>query len=226
MINTRKKYIIKNPVRFVTVIVVCLFLFNGLISNNYKNVYGDSTEVEKLEEFIDEFDVISEEVKEEYYEGFKFLDIPLSEELQLYTFNICKKYDESYMFIMAIIFTESTFQEDVKCKNKTDDLYSIGLMQLNERFIDTFKNLTGIKDFDINNPRHNIEGCIAMIHNLREQWSQYDISDEDMLLAITNSYNLGFEKYKNAVMRKGFYSREYDRKVMKNKIKLETDGGI
>lgn len=218
-----KKYV----TRFIVSLMVCTIFVSGFINEEYKLLADENNvEIENLEQFIDDFSVISEEIKDAYYEDFEILDIKLSPELQLYTFDMCKKYSENYSLVRAIMATESNFKEDAKCQNKTDSFYSRGYMQLNERFIEEFKELTGIEDFDIMNPYHNIEAGVAKIHNLRELWSEYDISDEDMFLAITNSYNLGFEKFKKAVTKKGFYSREYDRKVLKNKIKLEQDGGI
>jgi hypothetical protein len=216
----------KKAVRFIITLLICTVLINGFIGNKYKNVYAEgNTQIENLEQFIEGFSVIPESVKEEYYEGFEILDIPLSEELQFYTFEMCKKYDESYMFVMAIMYTESNFKVNDKYQNETDTYFSKGLMQLNERYIGEFSELTGIKDFDIDNPLHNIEGGIAKIHNLRKLWIECGVtSDEDLFLAITNSYNKGFGAYKSEVSSRGFFSRDYDRKVIKNKIKLEQGG--
>jgi hypothetical protein len=222
----KKYFVAKKVVRFIVVLLIFTVLLNGFISNRYKNIYADSgVEVEKLEQFLDNFSIIPEEIKEEYYGDFRLLSIPLNEELQTYIFETSKKYDESYMFVMAIMYTESSFNTKAKYKNQTDNYYSIGLMQLNERYIKEFKVLTGIEDFDIYNLKMNIEGGIAKISALREQWIERGVtSDEDLFLAITNSYNKGFGAYKSDVSNRGFFSRDYDRKVIRNKIKLEQGG--
>jgi hypothetical protein len=222
----KKYFVAKKTVRFIVVLLVCTVLLNGFISNKYKSVYADSNiEVENLEQFLDNFSIIPQEIKEEYYGDFRLLNIPLSEDLQNYTFEMSKKYDIDYMLIMSIMYTESSFNEKVKSKNKTDNYYSIGLMQLNQRYESEFIELTGKQDFNIYDSYDNILGGIAKIYNLKELWSKYDISDEDMFLAITNSYNKGFGAYKNDVVGRGFFNRDYDKKVLENKIKLEMNGG-
>ena len=224
----KKYFVAKKVVRFVVVLLVCTVLINGFNKITYKLMAeeNNNVEIENLEQFIDNFSIIPEEVKEAYYEDFVLLDIPLSEELQLYTFEMSKKYGENYIFIVSIMKTESDFNKKAICRNEADNYYSIGLMQLNQRYEDEFIQLTEKKDFNIYDSKDNILGGIAKIHNLKEQWSKYDISDEDMFLAITNSYNKGFGAYKSEVLSRGFFSRKYDRKVLKNKIKLEQDGGM
>jgi hypothetical protein len=216
-----KKYV----VRFIVSLLICMIFVNSSINKEYKLLADEnSVEIENLERFIKEFKVIPQEIKNAYYEDFQLYDIPLRKELQEYTFKVCKEYNENYTMILAIMYTESEFKENAKSKNQTDNYYSIGLMQLNQRYESEFMELTGKKDFNIYDSKDNILGGVAKIHNLRQLWSKYDISDEDMFLAITNSYNKGFGAYKSDVSSRGFFSRKYDQKVLENKIKLEQGG--
>lgn len=194
------------------------------------NVNGDNykTKIENEEEikYVNEWSVISKEIKErmneDWEDEFKPLNISLSVELQEHTWNMCKKYNEDFIFVMSIMKSESDFDTIAKCRNQTDSYYSRGLLQLNERYINEFKELTNNKEFNINNVYDNIEGGIAKIHSLRKEWGKYEISDEEMFLAITNSYNKGFGLYKSEVASRGeFFTRRYDQKVLENKIKLE-----
>jgi hypothetical protein len=217
----------------IIMIGVILFAHVNNLNNINKNEYKTKTNIyilsEEQEVFIKEWSGIPRELREwmDGYEEEKFqpMEIPLSLELQEYTYEMCKKYNVDYIFAMSIMRTESSFNIKAKCKNNTDNYYSRGLMQLNERYISEFVELTGIKDFNINNPLHNIEGGVAKLANLNRFWDKYELAEEDNWYAVTNSYNLGLNKYKKQVISRGnFFSREYDRKVMKNKEKLE--GGI
>lgn len=65
-----KKYIIKNPFRFIVVLLMCIFLFNTVKSNIYKSTYAEididnNIEVGKLEKFIKEFSTIPKELREQ-----------------------------------------------------------------------------------------------------------------------------------------------------------------
>lgn len=208
-------------------LIVLILLFSGFKNNNYKN---NSIELTKEQQkFVNEWNGLPSELREwidEYEEeGFVALDVPLSKELQLHVFNMCKKYNMDFVYVMAVIQTESSFQIDAKCKNQNNKYYSIGLLQLNEKYIEEFKTLTGNKKFDINNPYDNIEGGVAKLSQLHKQWSKYDLSEESMWYAVLNSYNKGYSLYKSEVIsRGGFFSRSYDQKVFRNKEKLE--GGV
>jgi hypothetical protein len=228
----KKYFVAKKVVRFIVVLLMCIVLINNFISEQYKNVNAESNnenvEVENLEQFVDNFSIISEQVKEEYYGDFVLFNIPLSEELQFYTFEMSKKYDTDYMLVMSVFATESEFKSNTKSKNQVGGKSSVGIGQLNENYIEWFGELTGIKNFDIYDNRHNIEGSIAVLKFYNDYWKNNveGISEEDLWYYALNSYNLGIEGFKKYVRNTGKISRSYDKKVLKNKIKLEMDGGI
>jgi hypothetical protein len=218
----------------IILIGVILFGHVNNLNNINKEEYKSKQRIyilleKQQDEFLKDWNGLPRELREwmDTYEVDKFveMDIPLSRELQEYTYEMCKEYDVDYIFALSIMRTESSFKVNAKCKNLTDNYYSRGLMQLNERYISEFVELTEIKDFNINNPKHNIEGGVAKLSNLNKFWGKYELGEEDNWYAVTNSYNLGLNKYKKQVTSRGsFFTREYDRKVLKNKEKLE--GGI
>lgn len=232
-----KKYWVWECVLGVVLIGVILFGYvNGMdnvkIINNkdeYKSKESIYILLEEQDKFLKDWNGLPRELREwmDSYEvdGFQELQIPLSIELQKYIYEMCKKYGVDYMFALSIAKTESSFKIDASCKNNTDNFFSRGLFQLNERYVSEFVELTGLKDFNINNPLHNIEGGVAKLANLNKFWGKYELAEEDNWYAVTNSYNLGLNKYKNQVRSRGsFFSREYDKKVLKNKEELE--GGL
>jgi hypothetical protein len=222
----KKRYTVKNPIRFIVVLLICTVLINGFISNIYKSVYADSgVEVENLEQFIQKFSVIPEEVKEYMDSDFILLNIDLSEDLQRFTYDICKKYDIDYITVLSVFATESEFKSYDKSKNQVGGGYSIGIGQLNQNYIKWFGELTAIENFDIYDNKHNIEGSIAVLKFYQDYWISEGITDEDGLWYLTlNSYNMGIEGYKGYLKSSDSMSRHYDRKVLKNKIKLEQGG--
>jgi hypothetical protein len=225
----KKYFVIKKIVRFIVVLLIFTVLINGFISDKYKNVYAESNVevgVENLEQFIQDFSVIPQAVKDEYYGDFVLLDIPLSEELQNYIFETSKKYDIDYMLIMSIFATESEFKSYNKSKNQVGGGSSIGIGQLNENYIKWFGELTSIENFDIYNDRNNIEGSIAVLKFYNDYWrnNAEGISEEELWFFTLNSYNMGIDGFKKYMKNTGKINREYDRKVLENKIKLEQGG--
>lgn len=222
-----KKYsVARKAVRFAVVLLICTILVNGFNQNKYKiNAEENGVELENLEQFIKDFSVIPQGVKEEYYKNIILPNIPLSEDLQIFTYEICKKYRMDYIFVLSVFATESEFRSEVKSKNQIDGGYSVGIGQLNQNYIKWFSKLTNIENFDIYDNKHNIEGSIAVLKFYRDYWINQGITDEDNLWYYTlGAYNMGIEGYKKYVKNTGEVSRHYDRKVLKNKIKLEQGG--
>jgi hypothetical protein len=226
-----KKYVTK----FIVSLLVCLIFISSFINKEYKLYAEDnSIEIETLEQFIEKFSIIPQEVRdyvdeEEVKEDdFILLDIDLSEELQIYTYEMCKKYEMDFIFVLSVFATESEFKSYDKSKNQIGGGYSIGIGQLNENYIDWFEELTRIEDFDIYNDKHNIEGSIAVLKFYRDYWKNNveGMSEEELWYFTLNSYNMGINGYKSYLKNTGEMSRSYDRKVLKNKIKLEQDGGL
>lgn len=220
-----KKYV----TRFVVSLLICMIFINGFINNGYKLLAEENNvDIENWEQFIKNFSVIPKELKEQMNDDFTLLNIPLAKDLQRFTYDTCKKYEMDYIFVLSVFATESEFKSGVKSKNQVGGGYSVGIGQLNQNYIKWFEELTGIEDFDIYNDKHNIEGSITVLKFYRDYWKNNveGMSEEELWYFTLNSYNMGINGFKKYIRNTGNISRSYDRKVMKNKIKLEQDGGL
>lgn len=128
---------------------------------------------------------------------FKPLNVNMDEELQEFTYSICKAYNLDFSFVMAIIQNESGYQADVI--STTNDY---GLMQINEQNFASLSEVTGVTDFL--DPKQNI---VAGTYILHELFKKYD--DPHRVLM---SYNMGEYQATN-LWENGIYSSEYSRKI-------------
>lgn len=105
-------------------------------------------------------------------------DIPLSEELQEYTYETCEKYlvGNYYDLVLAVMWQESTF--DASTISKTNDY---GLMQINKVNHKWLREKLSITDFL--DPQQNIEAGVFML-------SSYLLKYENVNRALM-SYNMG-----------------------------------
>jgi len=120
-----------------------------------------------------------------------YYNVPLSYELQDFIRDKCKEYEVNMKVILSIMSVESDFTQEIKSKNNIGGNYSVGIMQLNNNHIDWFAELTNIKEFDINNIYHNIEGGIAVYKNYNDYWRQKGYKDKELKRITLLSYNRG-----------------------------------
>ena len=85
-----------------------------------------------------------------------FFDVPLSDELQLFLFEMCDLYDIPYELALALIWTESDFREGVI--SKTNDY---GLMQINRSNHRWLRQELGVSNFLC--PRDNIRSGVHIL---------------------------------------------------------------
>jgi len=150
----------------------------------------------------------------------KIYDIPLSDDLQQYIWNLGEKYDLSYELILAVIKTESDFDTQAISYDNS----SYGLMQLNHiNTIDWLAKEVGIDDFDPFNPYHNLEAGIWYLAWLRDYWQRQDLSEEDRFALVLLSYNRGIEGAKRYVKETGKMTHKYVEKIQEYKTRLERD---
>lgn len=97
--------------------------------------------------------------------GFVPLECALSEELQEFTFYLCKAYYIDFDFAMAIMFTESSFRPSVV--SGTNDY---GLMQINEINHEWLSEELGITDFS--EPYQNIRAGLYILRKLFEKYDE------------------------------------------------------
>ena len=212
MKNTRKA-------RFIRFVIVGIVLYTILVSQiTLAMVKPEVVEVEVIK-------YIEVEVEREIEEvNYWLRNIPLSEELQKFTFELCEEHGLSYDMVLAVIQHESKFNPKAVGKNNNGS-EDRGLMQLNSSFHQWHSELLGIprNQFDPFNERQNLEVGIKILAHYRDYWYERGVDDQERLFKYTlNSYNAGISAYRNM----GLISRSYDRKILHYKTQLEMNGGF
>lgn len=117
------------------------------------------------EDLFVETDILSRRIWtiENQIEQAKMYDIPLSEELQEYTYNLCKENNLDYELILAIMDQESDFREDVVSRT-----YDYGIMQINAVNHDWLRVALSIEDFL--DAKQNILAGVFILQGLSEKY--------------------------------------------------------
>jgi soluble lytic murein transglycosylase-like protein len=83
--------------------------------------------------------------------------------LKVYTAKLCREYDVSYSMVMAIIYNESRFQEDVVNVN-ANGTRDYGLMQINDSTYSFLSQEIGIEDmWELLDARTNILAGVSIL---------------------------------------------------------------
>lgn len=91
---------------------------------------------------------------------FYLKEIPLAEELQAHTWKICQEEAVDYALVLALMYQESRFQDDVTGYN-TNGTTDGGLMQLNSRYAEYLCQRFGADD--LRDPYQNIEVGVRLL---------------------------------------------------------------
>lgn len=156
---------------------------------------------DKLRLFVDDTEVRAAEPT--YY------DIPLSKDLQLYTYNKCVEYDipDHYELVLAMMWQESNYTADLI--SKTDDY---GIMQINSCNHDWLVDLLGPTDFlDAND---NINAGVYVISKLLTKYG-------DVHKALM-AYNMG-EHAASLNWQAGNYTSNYSRSVVAKREAIKAN---
>lgn len=156
----------------------------------------------------------SEIVEQESVKVYPVYDIPMTEDLQQYTFDLCQEYNLSYELVLGVIHTESRFIETA------DSGSSRGIMQISRGTGDWVSEEVGIRDFDPYDPKQNITVGIYYLAYLRDYWTEQGYSDEDAFPRMLISYNRGVQGCKKYIEKYGI-DNSYVDKVYELKIELE-----
>jgi soluble lytic murein transglycosylase-like protein len=116
-----------------------------------------------------------EEIQEDPIQQIPKYDIPLSAELQEFTYEKCVQYDVDYIMVLAIMQKESTFQSDLVYEG------NYGLMQINRSNHKYLKEHLGTTDFL--DPKQNIEAGVFWLSGIY----QNNTNPEKILMV----YNMG-----------------------------------
>lgn len=135
-------------------------------------------------------------------------DIPLSKELQEYTYEMCELtgIEEHYPLILGMMWRESHF--DAAAVSSTDDY---GIMQINKQNHKNLQETLGVDNFL--DPYDNIEAGVHIIATLLHKYS-----DENKALM---AYNMG-PTGASRQWDRGNYSSFYSRDILSKAQAIET----
>lgn len=200
---------------FITLctVLVCMYIEHKIIEGySVAAPQNPKTEISvpdwHLNKYVYEVHKISQQneinkILEEYNERYKYFnvyDIPLSDELQKYIYDLCLEYgiENQYDTIIALIWHESNFSSQVI--SPTNDY---GLMQINKINHARLSATLGISNFL--NPYENVSAGIYMLADL---YSNYESTN-----LVLMSYNFGEGKARQ-LWSNGIYSSQYYRDIM------------
>lgn len=130
---------------------------------------------------------------------FVSFDVPISEDLQEFTFYLSLAYDIDFTFVMALMKQESGFQSNIV--SATNDY---GLMQINEINQPYLKEQLEITDFL--EPHDNIRAGMFILRKLFEKYE----TPEKVLMA----YHMG-ETGASQLWEQGVFETNYSKTVLK-----------
>lgn len=134
-------------------------------------------------------------------------DIPLSVELQIYTYETCLQYDIDYETALAVMYVESRYQPDAISMT-----HDYGIMQINKYNHKWLSEALGFTYTTTEELRQNFldpyKCILAGVYMLRESAGKY--SDPHRMLMV---YNLGPKGAKD-LWAQGIYSTKYSRAVV------------
>lgn len=150
---------------------------------------------ERLNSFQAEYEETAETIV-----GFE-RDIPLSLELQEYTYYICNAYDVDYDIVLAIMQVESGFTNVIS--KSGNDFGICQINKVNHEWLDTQYGLNNMLD-----ERQNIKACVIILSDIKK--NEYFDTNDKILMA----YNMGQSGAIKAI-ESGTLSTEYTLKVNK-----------
>ena len=139
----------------------------------------------------------------------RIYDIPLTEELQEYTFTLCEEYGVDYEMVLALMNRESEYKAGVI--SKTGDYGIMQINKVNHKWLTEELEVTDFLD-----PEQNIRCGIYMLADLMKKYDD----PHRVLMA----YNMG-ERGAREYVAKGNTSSAYSWYIMQLRDKLLQEGG-
>ena len=136
-------------------------------------------------------------------------EIPLSQELQAYTYQQCLEKQVSYELVLAMMYHESNYDPSA-VRYYEDGSSDSGIMQINSINAQSLYELYGITD--LQDPYENILAGVSIIAGFVHQYGEHD-----GLMA----YNMGAGGYQNAVAN-GIYTTAYAQNILETKSEIES----
>ena len=156
--------------------------------------------------------------------GFVQYNIPLSTNLQKFTYNMCKKYNVPYEIFLGLMKVESNYRPAAYSST------GYGICQINPANLSYFNGMFGTTDlFD---PYQCIQAGVYWLSRYYASWTRsyggVDVDDEVDLHAL-NSYNWGdgrYRQYLAADSTRTAYSWHYGKKVLEYANQIKANGGL
>lgn len=181
---------------WLIILLACIF-FLGFTVDHQKKIIKDADErLYNLETVVLELE--NENYSLEEFNNQTYYDIPLSIELQEYTFIQCIKYDVDPVLALAVMKTESGFNTDAV--SETNDY---GIMQINECNHKWLSDAFG--DINLLDAKDNIKCGVYMLSKIK-----YPTREQKLM-----AYNMG-SVHAKALWEKGTYTTDYTDKVIDN----------
>lgn len=150
--------------------------------------------------------------------GFKKYNIRLSEDLQKYTYNMCKKYGVPYEAMLAVMYVESGY-----IPNKISSTNDYGLCQINASNHAYLRRALGVYNFL--DPYQSIKAGTYFISRYYASWNN-ECSGKTRDINVFNSYNMGEGAYRSYLGRGNSANRTYSTKVINAMNNLIAYGGL
>lgn len=138
-----------------------------------------------------------------------YYNVPLADDLQEYTQDLCNEYGVQYELVLALMSAESGYRTDVI--SKTNDY---GIMQINKINHERLTKTLGITDYL--DPEQNIRAGIYMLSEIAEN---YDTPQEILMV-----YNRGHAGAKR-LWKQGIITTKYTSRVLQRMDELEQRTG-
>lgn len=158
------------------------YLAEAIAENAAKRISEALQELQEAkEEFFSEQNVIEmksvvpalvTEIDNVQNDKYIYYDIDMSDELQEYTQDLCKKYGINHKIAFGIMYVETRFQPDKISKTKDH-----GIMQINECNHENYKEKLGITDF-----LDAKQGILCGVYMLWDLKTNYGCDTEDKMI--------------------------------------------
>lgn len=144
----------------------------------------------------------------DYEDEFVVIACSLSEDLQEFTFYLCKGYYIDYSFAMAVMFRESSFNTGAVSADGHDH----GLFQIRDVNNEWLEETIGVTD--MNDPYQNIRAGLFMLRRLFEKY--------DDPARVLMAYNMG-EYGASMLWEQGVYETTFTRRIFETADKYEAE---
>lgn len=182
----------------------------------YKQLAESNSKLAKYESMTNTINNI-DLLNDKNYE-YKYYYVQLTMPQQRFIQDLCFQNNFSYELILGIIYAESRFKLDAISYNGT----SLGIMQVNKNYSDSFANMIGLEEYDLFDFQDNVMIAFANLVYSRDYWiNQGYTSNEDLTMLILASYNRGIGGTIKFIKNNGTFETNYAYSVLGYKFDLE-----